>query len=88
MDFVHFGGLSLGFQEGRFAGWSVSERHPSLRTASGLAIGAPRSVLGDTEIDRDSTLGPEFSIADVGGILDEREREVIALWAGLPCQFR
>jgi hypothetical protein len=88
MDFVNFGGLSLGFQQGRFAGWSLSEGHPSLRTAGGLAIGAPRSALGDAEIDRDSTLGPEFSIGDVGGLLDPREREVIALWAGLPCQFR
>ena len=88
MDFVSFGGLQLGFQDGRLAGWSLSESHPSLRTAEGLAIGAPRSVLGEARIDEESTLGPEFDVNGVGGLLDENGRTVIALWAGLTCQFR
>ena len=88
MDFVSFGGLQLGFQDGRLAGWSLSESHPSLRTEGGLAIGAPRSVLGNARIDQESTIGPEFDIGGVGGILDEQGRTVIALWAGLTCQFR
>jgi hypothetical protein len=88
IDFVNFGALQLHFQEGRFAGWSISERHPTLRTRGGLAIGAPRSALGSAPIDRDSTLGAEFNIGDVGGLLDESGREIAALWAGLPCNFR
>ena len=88
MDFVRFGALSLGFQEGRFAGWSVTGPHPSLRTADGLAVRAPRSAIGGAGIDRTSTLGPEFAVGAIGGLLDEREREVTALWAGLACHFR
>jgi hypothetical protein len=88
MDFVRFRDLSLGFQDGRLAGWSLSGREPVLRTATGLAIGAPRSALGGAEIDRESTLGPEFAIAEVGGILDESGTRIEALWAGLACQFR
>ena len=88
MDFVRFGGLHLSFQEGRLVGWSLSGSQPALRTAAGLAIGAPRSVLGGAEIDTESTLGPEFSVNDVGGILDESGSRIEALWAGSVCQFR
>jgi len=88
MQFVDFGDLQLAFQEGRLAGWSLDGNRPALRTAQGLAVGAPKSALGDAQIDRESTLGPEFAIEDVGGILDEREQRVEALWAGLVCQFR
>ena len=87
MDFAHFGDLQLGFQDGKFAGWSLSGPKPMLHTASGLAIGAPRSALGDTPIDEDSSIGPEFDIGGVGGFLDDKDT-VMALWAGLPCQFR
>ena len=87
MDFVSYRGLQLGFQEGRLAGWSLSGPDPALRTAGGLAIGAPRSVLGNAEVE-DSTLGPEFAIDEVGGLLDESRTRVEALWAGQPCQFR
>ena len=87
MDFVNFGDLSLSFQEGRLVGWSLSGPRPALRTARGLAIGAPRSALGDSAVERD-TLGPEFSVDEVGGVLDEEERAIIALWAGYVCQFR
>lgn len=88
MDFVRFGGLHLGFQEGRLVGWSLSGPQPALRTAAGLAIGAPRSVLGGAEVDTESTLGPEFSVDDVGGVLDESGSRIEALWAGATCQFR
>lgn len=88
MDFTSFGGLQLGFQEGKLVGWSLSEAKPALRTKSGLAIGSPRSALGGLEIDEESTLGPEFDEKGVGGILDEKGEKVLALWAGYPCQFR
>jgi hypothetical protein len=88
MDFVSFDGLQLGFQEGRLAGWSLSEAQPPLRTAGGLGIGSPRSALRGAEVDEESSLGPEFAIDGVGGILDQSGARVEALWAGLPCQFR
>jgi hypothetical protein len=88
MDFVSFGGLQLGFQEGRLAGWSLSGAQPALRTARGVGIGSSRSALGGAEIDEESSLGPEFEIDGVGGILDQSGARVEALWAGLPCQFR
>jgi hypothetical protein len=88
MDFVGFGDLQLGFQEGRLAGWSISGPQPALRTAGGLFVGAPRSALGDAEIDAESTLGPEFLVEEVGGLLDETGARIEALWAGAVCQFR
>ena len=87
MDFVRFHGLSLAFQHGRFAGWSLSEKFPSVATSGGLTVRAPRSVLGGAAVER-STLGPEFELGGIGGLLDEKEREVVALWAGLTCHFR
>ena len=87
LDFVSFDALTLAFQEGRFAGWAVDGPHPSLRTAGGLAVGAPRSVLGDTPIEQ-TTLGQEFEVGGIGGLLDENDTGVAALWAGLTCHFR
>ena len=88
MDFISFRGLQLGFREGRLTGWALSGADPALRSAGGLAVGAPSSVLGDAEVDRESTLGPEFSIGGIGGILDEGGSRIEALWAGDACQFR
>ncbi|HEV2865961.1 MAG TPA: hypothetical protein VGX37_05560 [Allosphingosinicella sp.] len=87
MDFVQFHGLSLSFQEGRLAGWSLAEAEPALRTSAGIGVGSPRSALGAAPVE-DSTLGPEFDLSGVGGVLDEGGSRVIALWAGLVCQFR
>lgn len=88
MDFVSYGGLQLGFQEGRLAGWSMRGARPPLRTARGIGVGSLRSALGGAAVDEGSSLGPEFEIDGVGGILDESGARVEALWAGLPCQFR
>ena len=88
MDFVSFGDLQLAFQDGRLAGWSLGGARPALRTAEGLTVGSPRSALGEAEIDEESTLGPEFELAGIGGILDQQGRTVEALWAGSTCQFR
>jgi hypothetical protein len=87
MDFVGFHDFQLGFQEGKLAGWTLNGKTPALKTAGGIAIGTPRSALGKIAIDEESTLGPEFSVDDVGGVLGEGDK-VVALWAGLPCQFR
>lgn len=87
MDFVSFGDLQLGFQEGKLAGWSLDGARPALRTAGGLAIGAPRSALGNVALVN-SSLGQEFYLGEVGGILSEDGKTIAALWAGYPCQFR
>jgi hypothetical protein len=87
MDFVRYGDLQLGFQEGKFAGWSLGGKSPGLRTAGGITIGTPRSALGKIAVDEQSSLGPEFAVGEVGGVLGEDDK-VVALWAGLPCQFR
>lgn len=88
MDFVSYNDLQLAFQEDRLVGWSLGGPRPSLRTAGGLGIGAPRSALGQTDIDEESSLGPEFEVDGVGGILDQQGSAVEALWAGSTCQFR
>ncbi len=88
MDFVNYGDLQLGFQDGKLAGWAMGGSRPDLRSKSGLAVGAPRSVLGEAEIDRDSSLGPEFEVDGIGGLLDEKEKKIDSLWAGYACQFR
>ena len=87
MDLVSFHDLQLVIEDGRFTGWMLGGAQPALRTAGGLAIGAPRSVLGNAEIDEESGLGPEFSVDDVGGILDQTGTRIEALWAGSVCQF-
>ena len=86
-EFVAFHDLQLGFQEGKLAGWSLSGNTPALQTAGGITIGTPRKALGKVEVDEQSSLGPEFAIDEVGGILGE-DGKVEALWAGYPCQFR
>jgi hypothetical protein len=88
MDFVAYGDFQLGFQDGKLAGWSLDGPRPSLRSKSGLAIGAPRSVLGKAVIDRSSTLGPEFLVEGISGLLTKKEDKVESLWAGLACNFR
>lgn len=87
-DFVSFHDLQLAFQDGRFVGWSLGGATPKLRSAGGLAIGAPRAVLGGAQVDEEGSLGPEFEVDGVGGILDAKGARVEALWAGAVCQFR
>ena len=87
MDFVEFGGLSLGFQDGVFVGWFARSPFRE-KTVSGLAVGDPRSALGATVVE-ETTLGMEFRApSEVSGILDERGQRIEALWAGSACLFR
>ena len=87
MDFVNFHDLSLEFQDGKFVGWSLGGAKPALRTAGGLAIGAPPSVLRGAPIDHDSSLGLEFYVGGIGGLVDDQQTRITALWAGSVCQF-
>jgi hypothetical protein len=87
MDLLNFHDLTLEFDTGKFVGWSISGANPALRTAGGLAIGAPASVLGAAPIDHDSSLGLEFEVGGIGGLVDDKETKITALWAGSVCQF-
>lgn len=89
------GGLSLLFQEERFAGWSADGREPNIAaTASGIAAGvSTRAQLEAAYPDlgvEESTLGREFSGGGLGGLLDGDgpQARVTALWAGTTCMFR
>ena len=86
MEFVRFGGLSLGFQEGRFVGWFA--RAPfTRRTSEGLAVGDPRSKV--SVVIEESTLGQEFRTPDgISGLLGDDGKSIDALWAGSACLFR
>ncbi len=96
MEFVHFGGLSLNFQEGRFVGWSVSPPAGArpLEDHSGLRLGTARANLTDADQPpatiETSTLGVEFDADGIGGLLssDAPDATVTHLWAGTNCQFR
>jgi hypothetical protein len=100
MQFAHFGGLSLLFQEGKFGGWSLSpDEAGGIGTMNGIAIGSTRAALDAafplTEIDPESTLGIEFytggdSENGMSGLLDGTgpHAKITHLWSGLNCVFR
>lgn len=100
-------GLTLWFQDERFAGWALNPRpdtaprpdsaSPSappsgVSTASGLTIGSTRADLDSAYAATvtQSTLGTEFAAGELYGLLDGEGSgaRVIALWAGVSCNFR
>ena len=87
MKLVRFQDLELVFEEGRFTGWSMNGQRPTLGTAGGVTVGAPRAALGDTEIGEDEGFGPGFSVDGVSGVLDENGRRFAGLSAGSVCEF-
>jgi hypothetical protein len=95
MDFTHFGPLTLNFQQGRWVGWDLSAAGaPPIRTEFGIGIGTPRAELAESEQDElrveESTLGTEFSLGDLNGLLSgsRSNATVTHLWAGTDCAFR
>lgn len=87
-------GLRLAFQDGKFVGWSVDKRGPStLSTGEGLFVGATRADL-EASAEKvkvfESTLGTEFTVGGIGGLLDGpgSAANVTNLWAGTTCMFR
>ena len=86
-------GLTLYFQDGRFAGWALDERAEGAHaTANGIGPGSTRHALDaayDAKVE-ESTLGTEFRAGDLSGILDGPgpNARVTALWAGVSCAFR
>jgi hypothetical protein len=96
MQFTRFGTLRLNFQEGRWVGWDLDgpAASPPLATEWGLGIGSVRSELDNGDLDaarvEQSTLGTEFSVSDVSGLLSGTgpNATVTHLWAGTDCAFR
>lgn len=86
-------GLTLQFQEGRFAGWALDERAEGAHsTASGIGPGSTRAALDSVskvEIEQTS-LGTEFSAGSLYGVLSGpgRQATIKAMWAGVSCVFR
>lgn len=86
-------GLSLVFQNGRFAGWGLDGRAAgALATAAGVGPGSTRAELADAYgvTVRPSTLGAEFSAGDIHGILDGPgpTAKITDMWAGVSCVAR
>jgi hypothetical protein len=88
-------GLSLVFQNGRMAGWSIDGRASGgITTADGIGIGTTRSQLEDAigppiKVQRTS-LGIEFSAGEYHGLFDGtgENARITDMWAGVSCAAR
>lgn len=95
LDFADWGdGLSLVFQDGRFAGWWANDQAPATHAADGgVHVG---STLAQVRVAypiaqvSESTIGPELIVGDLFGTLSGTAdtARVTALWAGVSCVFR
>lgn len=87
-------GLSLVFQNNRFAGWGLDRRAAgALATANGVGPGTDREVLADsfgTVTFRQTSLGTEFAAGGVFGVLDGAgaRATITDMWAGVSCVAR
>ncbi|OYY91514.1 MAG: hypothetical protein B7Y45_02860 [Sphingomonas sp. 28-66-16] len=94
IEFAQFdGGLSLIFQQDKFAGWSVNQGgDQKLTTVAGIGLGATRKALEaayPTKVE-ESTLGTEFVAGGVSGLLEDARdsAKITDLWAGATCIAR
>jgi hypothetical protein len=88
-------GLSLQFNQGRFAGWNVDGRRQGankLTTINGIGTGSTRTQLNKAYTVKvsQSSLGTEFSAGSLGGLLSGSKStdRVTSLWSGTTCFFR
>lgn len=86
-------GLSLVFQDGRFAGWGLDGRAAgAITTAAGIGPGSTRAQLADAyavAVER-SSLGTEFMAGGISGVLDGAgtRAKITDMWAGVSCVAR
>jgi hypothetical protein len=88
-------GLSLVFQNGRFAGWGLDGRsRGAITTADGIGVGTTRSQLDDAigpplQVRR-TTLGTEFTAGSYHGLFDGPgdSARITDMWAGVSCAAR
>ncbi|RYE03265.1 MAG: hypothetical protein EOP61_05330 [Sphingomonadales bacterium] len=95
LDYAGFRqGLSLYFQDGKFAGWNLDGReNGKFTTADGIGIGTTRKALEDSGSEvtvEESTIGLEFMIGEMSGLLSAAGPggKVTNLWAGVSCIAR
>jgi hypothetical protein len=79
------GGLALNFVDGDFRGWVTSD--PTLPVAGGFVPGQARVEMPVVSFQVTS-LGNEFNIGPVSGLLDPTETTVQTMWSGATCFFR
>lgn len=79
------GGLVLNFVDGDFRGWTTTD--PDLPVAGGFAPGRARVDLPQVSFQVTS-LGDEFNVGPISGLLDPTSTEVQQVWAGTTCFFR
>lgn len=94
LDYAAFReGLSLYFQDGKFAGWDLDGReNGKFATADGIGIGSTRKALeasGPVTVE-ESTIGQEFMLGEMSGLLSSAaaDGKVTNLWAGVTCIAR
>lgn len=95
LDYAAFRqGLSLYFDDGKFAGWDLDGReNGKFSTANGIGIGMTRTALeaaaGPVKVE-ESTIGQEFMIGEMSGLLSSAgaDGKVTNLWAGVSCIAR
>ena len=87
-------GLSLVFQNGKFAGWGLDGRASgAIATANGVGPGTTRSELADSfgsVTFQRTSLGVEFAAGDIFGVLDGvgPQAKITDMWAGVNCVAR
>ncbi|UUL84016.1 hypothetical protein [Sphingomonas qomolangmaensis] len=86
-------GLSLLFQDGRFAGWSLGTRGVGgIATAAGIGPGSTRAELDAaySATVSQTSLGSEFSAGELHGVLDGNSAgaRITDMWAGVSCVAR
>ena len=90
LDFATFGeDMTLYFQDGAFAGWFTRAADQS--TMNGIAAGSTRAELegSGSEVEfTETSLGEEFDLGGVYGIMNEDASAVDLLWAGANCFAR
>ena len=95
LDYAAFRqGLSLYFQDGKFAGWDLDGReNGKFQTMNGIGIGMTRKALeaaaGKVDVE-ESSIGQEFAIGEMSGLLSSAaaDGKVTNLWAGVNCIAR
>lgn len=88
-------GLSLVFQNGRFAGWNLDGRAAGgVTTADGIGIGTTRaeldSAIGPPLDVRETSIGTEFTAGAYHGLFDGRaaNARITDIWTGVNCVAR
>ncbi|MCU4652474.1 hypothetical protein N8I71_06500 [Roseibacterium sp. SDUM158016] len=78
-------GLALNFVDQDFRGWVSSD--PALPVAGGFTPGTARVAMPQVSFQVTS-LGNEFNVGPVSGLLDPTETEIQIMWSGATCFFR